>query len=92
MSESECVADIRKYFDKRNFESKFSVTGTKDIGEFFREFESCCKLKHPENKNYWVKELEASLEGPVLEFYHIITSVGEPKYETVRDTIMYQVK
>ena len=37
-------------------------------------------------------ELEDSLEGGVLECYHIITYVGEPKYETVRDGIVHQVK
>ena len=67
--------------------NKFSVTGMKDIGAFFREFESYCKAKSPENKNYWVKELEDSLEGRVLEFYHTIRSVGEPKYETMHGRI-----
>ena len=80
LSESECVADIRKSILIREIPkvNKFSVTGMEDIREFFRQFENDCKTKCPESKNYCVKELEDSFEGRVLEFYRTITSIGEP--------------
>ena len=44
-NESECTADVRKIILVREIPkvNKFSVTGIKDIGEFFREFESIVK-------------------------------------------------
>ena len=47
---------------------KYDVYGTKDIEEFFKEFEKFCKVKCPENKSHWVKELEECLEGRIFDF------------------------
>ena len=68
--------------------SSYDVWRTKDVEDFLREFENYCKVKCPENKAYWVKELNGCLQGRMLDFYSTITSVGEFKYETVKESIV----
>src|SRR5678815_4101504 len=68
----------------------FNVYGTKEVEEFFREYEGYCREKFDENKVFWVKELGEFLEGRMLDFYKAV-SVGEPKYEVVKQRIMDQV-
>ncbi|RXG71119.1 hypothetical protein Avbf_04773 [Armadillidium vulgare] len=72
--------------------SKFNVYGTKDVHDFFKEYESYCKEKFSENKGFWVKELGEFLEGRMLDFYKAVVSVGEPKYEVVKQRIEDQVR
>ena len=76
------MADVRESIFIREIPKviKFNVTGLKDVEDFFIKFESYCEAKCPEYKNHSVKELEDSLEG------------REPKYETLRDRIMSQMK
>ena len=39
-----------------------------------------------------MKELEECLEGQIFYFYKTITSIGEPKFETVKERIIDQVR
>ena len=41
---------------------KYNVYGSKNIKDFFRDYEKYCKTMFLENKSYWVKELGESLE------------------------------
>ena len=72
--------------------NKFNVYGTKDVFEFFKDYEGYCKEKFDENRVFWVKELGEFLEGRMLDFYKAIVSVGEPKYEVVKQRILDQVR
>ena len=71
--------------------SKFDVQGSRDIGDFFKEYERYCKDKFGDNMRFWVKELEY-LQGRIGEFYKTIISVGDPKYDIVKHRIIEQVK
>ena len=93
-SDSDDPVEVRKSVLIREIPkvSKFNVYGSKDVNDFFKEYENYCKVKFPENQNYWVKELEECLDGRMLEFYRMITSVGEPKYEVVKARMIDHVK
>lgn len=71
---------------------KFNVYGPKDVKEFFKEYESYCREKFGENTRFWVKELGEFLEGRLYDFYRAIVSVGEPKFEVVKERVIDQVK
>ena len=71
---------------------KFRLHGGKSMDEFFGDFERYCKLKYPQNKGHWVSVLGDCLDGKVLEFLRVITSVGEPKYDVVKKRLIGQVK
>ena len=71
---------------------RFRLHGGKSVEEFFGEFERYCKLKYPENKGYWMNVLGECLDGGVLEFFCVIMSVGEPRYEVVKERLIGKVK
>ena len=65
-SESDTVVEIKTSFLIQEVQKigKYDVYETKD-----KEFEKFCKVKYPENKSHWVKELEECLEGRIFHFY-----------------------
>ena len=70
---------------------KYELKGTKDIQDFFREYEKYCKERFSDNKTFWVKELGDFLDGRMNEFYKTIICVGDPKYEVVKQRMIEQV-
>ena len=56
---------------------KYELKGTKDIQDFFKEYEKYCKERFSDNKTFWVKELGEFLEGRMNEFYKTIICIGE---------------
>ena len=52
--------------------SKFEVYGTKDVYEFFEEYEDYCREKYGENKKFWVNGLDDFLGEKLAEYYRII--------------------
>jgi len=71
--------------------SKFNVYGSRDIEDFFREFEGYCKAKYSERMGHWVKVLGECLEGRMYEFWKVITGEGNVKYEVVKSRMIEQV-
>ena len=57
---------------------KYELKGTKEILDFFREYEKYCK-EWFSNKIFQVKELGEFLEGRMKEFYRTIVCVGDPE-------------
>ena len=70
---------------------KYDLYGAKDVVEFFREYERYCKERFHNNKQFWVKELGDFLEGRIADFYRTVVSVGEPKYDVVKQRLIEQV-
>lgn len=70
---------------------KFNVYSSRNVNEFFEEFENYCRHKYPDHPGYWVKELGECMEGRILEFYRNITSVCPVKYDIVKERICDQV-
>ena len=70
---------------------KYELKGTKDIQDFFKEYEKYCKERFSDNKTFWVKELGEFLEGRMNEFYKTIICIGGPKYEVVKQRMIEQV-
>lgn len=71
---------------------KYNVYDSKDVGDFFKEFEEYCRERFGDKKSFWTKELGEHLEGRLGEFYRAITENGEQKYEIMKDRIIGQVK
>ena len=67
---------------------KFNVNGTKDIMEFFEEYESYCKDKYGESKKFWLKSLGEFFAGRLAKCCETFVNVGDPKYETVKKRVI----
>src|SRR5215469_4401678 len=69
----------------------YDVYGTKDLKDFWMEYETYCKSQWPENRRIWSEKLGENLTGRIADFYKNITCAGEVKYEVVKERIQEQV-
>ena len=72
--------------------SRFRLAGSQDIVDFFKEYERYCQEKLGSNKKFWVKELGEFLDDRLEGVLRAIVSVGEPKYEVVKERVIAHVR
>ncbi|XP_068209447.1 uncharacterized protein, partial [Palaemon carinicauda] len=71
---------------------KFNEHRSRDIYEFFKEFEWYCQDMYGDCKRVWARELGEYLTGYLLTMYGLIMSVGDVDYESVKTRLIEQVK
>ncbi|XP_068242291.1 uncharacterized protein [Palaemon carinicauda] len=71
---------------------RFNEHSSRDVYDFFREYERYCQDKYGDNKRVWARELGEYLTGYLLMMYGVIMSVGDVDYESVKKRIIEQVK
>ena len=93
-SEEESSVNVRRSVLIREIPKigRYRLYGAQDILDFFREYEAYCAQKFGDNKKFWVKELGEFLDDRLEGVYRAIVSVGDPKYEIVRERIVGQVR
>src|SRR5215469_16157509 len=69
----------------------YDVYGSREVKDFFKEYEAYCQIQWPNNRKAWAEKLGEYLEGRILGFYKSITCAGDPKYDVVRERIIEQV-
>ncbi|XP_068226751.1 uncharacterized protein [Palaemon carinicauda] len=72
--------------------ASFNEHSSRDVYDFFREYEKFCQAKYGDSKRVWARELGEFLSGYLLTMYGVIMSVGEVEYESVKKRIIEQVK
>ncbi|XP_068243830.1 uncharacterized protein [Palaemon carinicauda] len=71
---------------------RFNEHSSRDVYEFFKEYERYCQDKYGDSKRVWARELGEYLTGYLLTMYGVIMSVGDVDYESVKKRIIEQVK
>ncbi|XP_066941299.1 high mobility group nucleosome-binding domain-containing protein 5-like [Macrobrachium rosenbergii] len=85
-SDSESEKEVRKAMYVREVPrcEKYEEYGSRDIRDFFREYEGYCMAKYGENKRVWARELGGFLTGFLLSMYGVVMSVGHVSYESIK--------
>ncbi|XP_068221841.1 uncharacterized protein [Palaemon carinicauda] len=71
---------------------RFNEHSSRDVYQFFKEYERYCQDKYGDSKRVWARELGEYLTGYLLTMYGVIMSVGDVDYESVKKRIIEQVK
>ncbi|XP_068227298.1 uncharacterized protein [Palaemon carinicauda] len=71
---------------------RFNEHSSRDVNDFFKEYERYCQDKYGDSKRVWARELGEYLTGYLLTMYGVIMSVGDVDYESVKTRIIEQVK
>ncbi|XP_068220171.1 uncharacterized protein [Palaemon carinicauda] len=71
---------------------RFNEHSSRDVNDFFKEYERYCQDKYGDSKRIWARELGEYLTGYLLTMYGVIMSVGDVDYESVKTRIIEQVK
>ncbi|XP_068229112.1 uncharacterized protein, partial [Palaemon carinicauda] len=71
---------------------RFNEHSSRDVYEFFKEYERYWQDKYGDSKRVWARELGEYLTGYLLTMYGVIMSVGDVDYKSVKKRIIEQVK
>ncbi|XP_068229220.1 uncharacterized protein [Palaemon carinicauda] len=71
---------------------RFNEHSSRDVYEFFKEYERYCQDKYGDSKRVWTRELGEYLTRYLLTVYGVIMSVGDVGYDSVKSRIIEQVK
>ncbi|XP_068221724.1 uncharacterized protein [Palaemon carinicauda] len=71
---------------------RFNEHSSRDVYDFFKEYERYCQDKYGDSKRVWARELGEYLTGYLLTMYGVIMSVGDVDYESVKKRIIEQVR
>ncbi|XP_068227433.1 uncharacterized protein [Palaemon carinicauda] len=71
---------------------RFNEHSSRDVYEFFEEYERYCQDNYGDSKRVLARELGQYLTGYLLTMYGVIMSLGDVNYESVKKRIIEQVK
>ncbi|XP_066983487.1 uncharacterized protein DDB_G0283697-like [Macrobrachium rosenbergii] len=93
-SESESEKEVRKAMYVREVPrcERYNEYGSRDVHDFFREYERFCQDKYGESKRVWARELGEYLTGFLLDMYRVIMSVGDVEYDKVKARLVEQAR
>ncbi|XP_066959067.1 uncharacterized protein [Macrobrachium rosenbergii] len=93
-SESESEKEVRKAMYVREVPrcERYNEYGSRDVHDFFKEYERFCQDKYGESKRVWARELGEYLTGFLLDMYRVIMSVGDVEYDKVKARLVEQAR
>ncbi|XP_066964919.1 uncharacterized protein [Macrobrachium rosenbergii] len=91
---SESEKEVRKAMYVREVPrcEKYNEYRSRDVHDFFREYERFCQDKYGESKSVWARELGEYLTGFLLDMYRVIMSVGDVEYDKVKARLVEQAR